>query len=102
VEATFAEKPTASELVEVEAGEARVSFGVLDASGSAPAFTDGNALVYPNVYPGADLRFEVRGDILKESIILEEPPAEPTWATSPRTKLRERSSSRPRSGAPDS
>lgn len=63
-----------SPLVRVARGTAAISFGPLSPSPLATTIVEENRITYAGIYPGVDLIYEVRGDTLKEFIVLHRPP----------------------------
>ncbi|MBA2725290.1 MAG: DNRLRE domain-containing protein, partial [Actinobacteria bacterium] len=76
---SFAPDGAAPNLAEVEFEGKKVSFGLEGAAPVSP-IVSGPDILYPDILPGADLKFEVRAEMLKELLILKErPAAEGQW-----------------------
>ncbi|MBF6354919.1 hypothetical protein IU449_10230 [Nocardia higoensis] len=69
-EVSFAESAEDTALVSVDRGGAGITLGLEGAEASLREVTDSTA-TYTDVLPGVDLRYEVTGDSVKESLILE-------------------------------
>ncbi len=66
-------------LVRFQAGDRHVAMGVDAEARSVEPRVEGNRVVYPGVFDGADLAYVVTGEALKEEIVLHEAPADATY-----------------------
>lgn len=73
---SFASRARRRAMVLAEAGGASVAFGRPEGARAPKPMVEGNRITYPGIRPGVDLALEVLPHQLKESIVLEEPPAE--------------------------
>ncbi|MFC4853959.1 DNRLRE domain-containing protein [Actinophytocola glycyrrhizae] len=56
-----------------------VELGLQTSSRRITPLADGNTVTYQDAFPGADLRYQVTPDSLKEEILLAAPPKDPTY-----------------------
>jgi RHS repeat-associated protein len=69
----FAAGAGAPDLVEIAGSKGGFGFGLENARASEPVVAE-NTITYPDVFPGADLLFQVSGEALKELLVLKTPP----------------------------
>jgi TGF-beta propeptide len=74
--AAFADSGAAGQLVSVGYESKKISFGLEGATNASPQ-VDGSSITYPEILPGADLRFDVLGESVKESLVLKRVPRVP-------------------------
>ena len=72
---TFGATGAATELLTVEFEGKSLSFGLQGAADVIPTVS-GADITYPEILPNADLTFQVRGELVKELLVLKEPPTE--------------------------
>ncbi|UVS79156.1 DNRLRE domain-containing protein [Actinokineospora sp. UTMC 2448] len=60
-------------------GHTRVDLGIDGPQRTLDPEADGDTVTYPDAFDGADLRYQVTGEALKEEIVLHRAPADPTY-----------------------
>ncbi|MGH2699720.1 MAG: hypothetical protein ACRDJL_11080 [Actinomycetota bacterium] len=73
LEVDFAALGQSEELVSLAEGNSSLSFG-LEGGEAVEPVTEDDSITYPEILPGADLRFELSGEEIKEKLVLQGPP----------------------------
>ena len=86
VDVTIPSKPTSSKGIKVALASSSDAIEIIPTGGSfKKSAAAGNAIRYNNVYPNIDIQYTLRGDTVKEDIILLEPSYQNTFSYKVRT-----------------